>query len=102
MTDTTAQGYFAYGDYVINRLADATVNPLRQVYDMPVAADGTTLLQAGSAIFNTTYQAIGYMPDATSFAFVDDAMAPAFIASEYVTLNQLGLGAMLKFYNYAA
>ena len=38
LTDTTAQGYFAYGDYVINRLADATVNPLRQVYDMPVAA----------------------------------------------------------------
>ena len=101
LTDTTTQGFFAYGDYVIDRRADVTVNPLRQVFNMPVAADGTTLLQAGSAIFNTSSYAIGYMTDATSFSFVDPAMAPTFISGEYITLNQLGLGAMLKFYNYA-
>ena len=100
LMDTTTQGFFAYGDYIIDRRADISVNPFRQVFDMPVALDGTTLLQAGSAIFNTSYYAIGYMPDATSFAFVDPAMAPTFIKGEYITLNQLGLGAMLKFYNY--
>jgi hypothetical protein len=101
LMDTTAEGFFSYGDYVIDRRADATVNPFRQVFDMPVAPDGTTLLQAGSAIFNTSYYALGYMPDATSFAFADPAMAPIFMGGEYITLNQLGLGVMLKFYNFS-
>lgn len=100
LTDTRAQGRFIYGNYVIDRMADATENPLRAVYDSPaMPVEGApSLLNAGAAIFNTTYQAIGVY-DGTSFGLLNDAMAPVFAASEYITMNQLGLGLMLTFHN---
>ena len=108
LTDPTAQGYFAYGDYVIDRMADSQ-SLIRQVYNMELMHGvPVTLLQAGSAIFNTTNYAIGFMPNETSFVFVDELegnvgqMRSVFYAGEYVTMTQLGLSVMLKFYPYGA
>ena len=103
LTDSTAEGFFAYGEYVIDRTADATVNPLRQVYDMPVmeGVPGVpTLLQAGLPIFNTTYQPICYLDMNQAPQYLVNPADASFRDNKYITLSMSGLSIMLQFYNY--